>query len=161
MVEKKVMITRYYDVSQALNISYTITKQIVDSYIKYCKNELLRHKRVDILGVVSIIPSNEVFDYKTTISYIYNVVAKENGFTYSTVNTVMTEFFSTAKKDILSGKITTIRGLVTLHPLLVDGELSVVHASISRTLQDFLKEKGSSARVHTNKVLKKLVKECG
>lgn len=159
MQDKRVMIKWYSDIASKFNVEYTLVKGVIDSYIDYCQERLGDNHRVSLLGIVDIVPTPEVKNYMVTPAYICKEVADKFGYTYTTTSGIVFEFLDLSKSDILRGVPVTIRGLCTINPLHRQDGTMVVHASISRTLQDKLNSIGISARVHTNKVLKRRVKE--
>lgn len=154
-MEKTPLFTRVWYIAKDLNIDQTAVSRILCAYINFCKEDLKSGKRVSLSDIVYIVPNQEIFSYKSTLSYICDLIARNNGFTYNTVLTVINAFFKAIKLDIFEGKSATVRGIVTIQPLKEGGKVTRIHSSVSQSLQSEMKEIGNSVRVHTHLGLKR------
>lgn len=159
MSERTALITRVYTVSEKLNIEKTLTDRIIKAYLEFCKNELICGHRVNFCGIALIVPKYEEFNYKTTFAYKCSKIAESNALPYNTVLQVVLEYIGTIKDDIFNGRPANIYGLITLTPLYENGVVTRIHASISQSLQEYLRGYGTHARASTTKVFKRKVKE--
>lgn len=153
--------TRVYTIAYNLNIEIALVDRIVKAYLTYCKEELSRGHRVNLCGLVVIVPDYEVYDYKTTLAYRCKQIADENALPRYTVFQVVQGYLKTIEDDVFHGKSANIFGLCTIQPLYQGGIVTRVHSSISQSLQEYLADYGNHARVFTNKVFKRKVKGAG
>ena len=89
------------------------------------------------------------------------VLANSIGVGYHTVHSIIKEYLSFLREDLLDGNSIDIRGIVSLHPLLRDGKVVKVHSSISTSIKRDLSLQNrdvSSVRAHTHKLLKHSIK---
>ena len=154
MYEKKTMLgIRVYNFANQYGIQKSTVHTIINSYIDYCKELLLKGIKVDFLGLCSLVPDYKVDSFNRTLAYDCKVLF-----------VVINEYLMSIKDEVLSGKPASIRGIVTLKPIYVEDTLTKVHSSISLSFKKLIEERNtlvSSIRVHTSKILKFEVKGSG
>lgn len=159
MSERTALVTRVYTVSERLNIEKTLTDRIIKAYLEFCKQELICGHRVNFCSIALIVPMHEDFSYKTTFAYKCNKIAELNSLPYNTVLQVVLEYLGTIEDDIFSGRPANIYGFLTLTPLFEKGVVTRIHASISQSLQEYLRGYDTHARASTARIFKRRVKE--
>lgn len=158
MSERTALITRVWKIATRLNISQARVDIIVKSFLKFCREQLKSGHRVDIEGVVTVVPDYEVCDYWETFSYKCMLVSEEVNEPIETVTQVLRGYIDTVKKDLLSGIPANIYGILTITPYNENGVITRVHSAISQSLQEELRLVNNHARVHTNKMYKRALK---
>ena len=165
MYEKKTMLgIRVYNFANQYGIQKSTVHTIINSYIDYCKELLLKGIKVDFLGLCSLVPDYKVDSFNRTLAYDCKILSDILGLPTHTVFVVINEYLMSIKDEVLSGKPASIRGIVTLKPIYVEDTLTKVHSSISLSLKKLIEERNtlvSSIRVHTSKILKFEVKGSG
>lgn len=155
---------RVWNIADKYSIEQTQVHKIISSYISYCRDLLLQGYEVTFLNLVTMTPNVIVSDYRTTLAYQCKEVSKACGISYHTVYSIVKEYLYWIKDDIMAGKSSDIRGIVTLHPLIDDsGTISRIHSSISISIKRDLANKNgcvTSVRAHTHKLLKYSIKSC-
>ena len=151
--KKRVMSESVDEVALRLNISKEFVRGVIESYIDVCKTMLLRNVRVTLFDLVDIVPSDEHIGEYITPTFMCGIVTEEYGYTYTTVVTIIMEYFRVLREDLQNGRPITVRGLCTVYPMQ-NKEKKVLHAQISRALKATLNSCGVNIRVHTNKLLK-------
>lgn len=158
MSERTSLAARVWSVACKLNVSKTAIEDIIKSYLEFCKEELRSRHRVTFAGIASVVPDNEVFDYRETFAYKCMRVSVVVSQPVETVTQVIRGYIDTVREDIENGKSANIFGIMTITPYIHDGEISRIHSSISQTLQSDLMQFGSHARVYTNRIFSRAVK---
>lgn len=146
-----------WNIANQYNITQTTVHEIIDSYLSYCKEQLLSGFRVDFFGLVSIVPDVELSRYDYTLAYECEKVANMLKLPQYTVFVVIDAYITDAINSVKSGMVAELRGLVSVKPLIVGDEIAKVHSSISQSLKLLLPYKDSpvtSFRVHTYKCLR-------
>lgn len=153
--------TRVWIIADRYNIEQTQVHKIISSYISICRELLLSGNEVTFFNLVTMIPNPICSDYKTTLAYQCKLLANSIGIGYHTVHSIIKEYLSFLREDLLDGNSIDIRGIVSLHPLLRDGKVVKVHSSISTSIKRDLSLQNrdvSSVRAHTHKLLKHSIK---
>ena len=146
-----------WGIAEQYNISISVAKEIINSYLNHCKVSLVNGECVDFFGIVRIVPDRIQTDYSSTLGYECLKVANSLSMPYYTVYAVIKAYLNDLLDNILNGRVAEVRGLVTVKPLLVDGKLTTVHSHISQSLKEVLQRSTSpvsSVRVHTYKSLR-------
>lgn len=159
---KTALAARVYGIAEQYNITQVTVHNIINSYIAYCKNLLLYGRRVDFLGLVSLIPDVITNDCVVTLAYDCDILAGQLGLPEHTVFVIIREYLESLKEEVLRGKSVDIRGIVTINPRYENGVLTTVHSAISTSFRKTLcnlDTEVSSIRVHTSKLLKYRIKE--
>lgn len=145
------------------NITQTAVGEIIDCYLRYCKDLLVTGNRVEFFGLATVIPDYEVSGYSTTLAYECDKIADVLHLPRHTVYAVVSSYIDNAVASVLSGSIVTLRGILTVKPIMDEfGEITRVHSNISNAMKLRLNEvdtKVTGFRVHTNKYLKKQIRE--
>ena len=160
-MEKTTLFSSVYNIAKDLHIEQTVVQRILNAYFDYCKQELCMGYRVSFSDIAIIVPKYEIVTYKATLGYICYSIAKNNGFSFNTVFTVVDTFLARLRDDIIEGKPATIRGIVTLKPYKEDGVITRVHSAISQSLQNIVKANDNSVRAHTHQSIKRIIKGVG
>ena len=153
--------TRVWIIADKYNIEQTQVHKIISSYISICRELLLSGNEVTFFNLVTMIPNPICSDYKTTLAYQCKMISKSINISYHTVYSIIKEYLSFLRDDLLVGKSVDIRGIVSLHPLLRDDKVVKVHSAISTSIKRDLELQNrgvSSIRAHTHKLLKRSIK---
>lgn len=153
-MKKTALITRVYNISEALNIPQGLVDSVVREYYSFLREELVQGRRISLSSIVYIVPENEVKEYRVTLAYICKVISTRCSCTYNTVNEIISKLYETIWEDLLNGTSVTFHGLCNVHPLKYDGVVSRVQSSVSLSLTELMRENGGTVRVHTNQALK-------
>lgn len=151
-----------YNIAQQHDVPNTLVHRIITTYIEYLKECLFRGERIDIYGLVSIVPDVITAEYNKTLAYDCYIIADMLGLPRYTVYAIIKAYIEDAKASIMEGTIVELRSLVTIKPYLDSkGEKLVsVNSSVSQSLKNRLGTDGcviNSFRVHTYKVLRELL----
>ena len=151
--------TRVYNIANQYDISSTIVHRIIKEYIEYSKNLLLHGERIDFLGLLYIEPDVKFKKYNTTLGYICKQVSNKLQLPSHTVYVIIKEYLLSLKEGLFEGKTAEIRGIVTIHPIVIDGKITKIHSAISLSIKKYLEDNKNntiihSARVHTYKNLR-------
>jgi nucleoid DNA-binding protein len=147
-------------IADKYNIPQVTVHTIINSYISYCKDLLVKGERVDFFGLVSIVPDYISTNFTATLAYNCEKVANILSLPSHTVYRIMQAYIDDAIESIQKGVTVEIRGLVVCTPIYKDGKLSVVHSNISQSLKNVLLTRHTnvtSLRVHTYKSLKDIL----
>ena len=139
------------EIADKYNITLTTANEIVDRYVVKCMYELLIGKRVEIQGLVNIVPQDERGGYVSTLAYMSKEIATEFGIPYNTVYYVLRDFIDGIKDDIMNGNDTEIRCLVQFHPVTKPNGDFTVHSNVSSSLATKV---ATPLRVHTHKLFR-------
>lgn len=156
--------TRVWIIADKYNIEQTQVHKIISSYISICREVLLSGYEVTFFNLVTMIPNPTYSEYKITLAYQCKLLASSIGIGYHTVYSIIKEYLSFLREDLLDGNSVDIRGIVSLHPLLRDDKVVKVHSSISTSIKRDLVSQNrdvSSVRAHTHKLLKHSIKMSG
>lgn len=156
--------TRVWIIADKYNIEQTQVHKIISSYISICREVLLSGYEVTFFNLVTMIPNPIYSEYKITLAYQCKLLANSIGIGHHTVYSIIKEYLSFLREDLLDGNSVDIRGIVSLHPLLRDGKVVKVHSSISTSIKRDLVLQNrdvSSVRAHTHKLLKHSIKMSG
>ena len=64
-----------WHIAKQYNITMTSVHDIINSYIAYCKGLVAKGERVELFGLVSIVPNVITSDYTTTLAFECEKVA--------------------------------------------------------------------------------------
>lgn len=162
MEEKKTMLgIRVYNIAMTYGVQKVLVNSIINSYIEYCKVQLKKGRRINLLGLCTLIPDYETDSYNSTLAYDCKVISNILGLPSNTVYIIVNEYLEDIRSEVLAGKTATIRGMVTFRPLVDEGKVCKVHSSISLSFKSLLSEgtKVSSVRVSTSKLLKHTIRQ--
>lgn len=158
MENKKMALSdRVYLLANKYDIEQNKVHTIITAYIDYCKNMLYKGYRVDMMGLVSLIPDREKTGLTTTLAYECRDIAQQLKLPNNTVYVIIQEYLDSLKEDVLKGKPIEIRGLLSVFPINDGEKVTKVHSVISSQMKEHLKEKTtdvSAIRIHTHKLLK-------
>ena len=146
-----------WHIAKQYNITMTSVHDIINSYIAYCKGLVAKGERVELFGLVSIVPDVITSDYTTTLAFECEKVADLLALPQHTVYVVIKAYIEDAINSVLSGKVAEIRGLVVVKPIRENGEITKIHSNVSQSLKNVFLETDSvvtSVRVHTYKSLR-------
>ena len=153
---------RVYTLADEFGISKVQVNNIINTYISVCREDLLTGHVINFVGLVSVVPNVVISSYVGTTAWYSKKVSQMLNFPYNTVHTIISAYLEDLKDDITVGKAVDIRRIVTLHPLCNENEtLVTLHASISVSIKKELQYRNtgvSSVRAHTNKLLKRFLK---
>lgn len=146
-----------WNIAKQYNIPQATVHEIINSYLGYCKELLIRGERVDFNGLVSVVPDVITSQFSTTLAYECEKVADRLALpsytVYAIINTYIEEFI----ESVLNGIVVEIRGIVVVKPIYEGGKITKVHSAISQSLKNILVGQDTpvtSFRVHTYKSLK-------
>lgn len=155
---KKTLYGIEWNIAQCLGIDRTVVNRVLSAYTDFCIEEVKSGKRLTLGSIAYIVPKRELISYKSTLSYICDVVARNNGFTYNTVLSIVNKYYDILLEDILSGNSVTIKSLVNIHPLKEEGVVTRIHSSASQRLKNEVESSGNPIRVHTHMYLRRQIK---
>lgn len=138
MSDRTRIFSQVWNLAHKFDIPQTTVHSIIDSYLGYCKEALIRGERIDFFGLASVIPNTQTSQYAPTLGFICKQIANKLSLPYHTVHSVMKEYLEDAIGGLKDGVVVEIRGIVTVHPLFRDGKLIKVHSNISQTLKNSL-----------------------
>lgn len=157
-MEKTGIFERTDGVAKRYDIEKTKVKLIIKEFSRYCIHRLSYGEVVEIRGLVTFKPDN-IFYRSTTIAYKCMGVSKMTGISYYTVYSVVREYIDSLIGDLTNGNPVEIRGMVSLSPMMYDGEFTGrVYARISPVIKSKLIPDVtgvSGVRVSTHKLLKR------
>lgn len=144
-------------IADKYNIPQNTVHAIINSYLSYCKDLLVKGERVDFFGLVSIVPNYISNKFSTTLAYNCEEVARRLSLPSHTVFRIMDAYIDDAIDSIMKGMTVEIRGLVVCKPIYENGKITKFHSNISQSLKNILVEANTnvtSLRVHTYKSLR-------
>lgn len=144
-------------IADKYNIPQITVHTIINSYLQYCKDLLVKGERVDFFGLVSVVPNVSNNSFSTTLAYNCEKVADLLALPQHTVYRIMQAYIDDAIESILNGVTVEIRSIVVCKPIYENGKVSKIHSNISQSLKNILVDSEtnvSSLRVHTYKSLK-------
>lgn len=144
-------------IADKYNIPQATVHTIINSYLSYCKELLIKGERVDFYGLVSIVPDKLSTNYSTTLAYNCSIIADRLGLPNYTVYRIMQAYIEDAVENIQNGVTVEMRGLVVCRPIFENRKVTKVHSNISQSLKTILDSVDTdvkSFRVHTYKVLR-------
>jgi len=151
-----------YNIAESYGVTHVMVSDILQCYLGYCRELLLAGYRVDFYGLVSLIPTPLVSDRETTMAYECSKVAEVLGLPSATVIAIISAYIEDCIFSVKSGVIAEIRGLVTMRPLLENGVVTRVRASISTYFKGQIESKDDldlvRVRAHTYKSLRSELK---
>lgn len=148
---------RVYSLAHQYNIEQTRTHDIISAYIEYTKVMLINGYKVDIFGLVTIVPDNISAEYTTTLAYECKHIADDLAISFNTVFVIIQEYINSMIDDLLNNRPIEIRGLLNAKPIVEEDKVVKVHTNISSQFKYRLREQSecvTSVRVHTHKLLK-------
>lgn len=149
--------TRVYIIADKYGIEQVQVHEIISSYIAMCRELLFKGYTVSFFNLVSLVPDYQVSDYSMTLAYQCKLLSQRLNRGYHTVFAIIKEYLDFLREDLLDGNDVTIRGLVTLHPIISNDKVVKVHSAISVSIKrDLFTENGqvTSVRAHTYKLLR-------
>lgn len=164
MILKKLpLAARVYTIANQYNVEQNKVHQIINSYITYCKDSLLSGHRVEIFGLITLMPNILVSDSNMTLAYECSKLDVCSTVSSYTVYCIVNEYINSLIEDVTNGKSVELRGLACINPIKdADGNIISFHSSISALLKEKLinYDAGvSSIRVYTHRYLKHYIKE--
>lgn len=144
-------------IADKYNIPQTTVHNIINSYLSYCKDLLVRGERVDFFGLVSVVPNVINNKFSTTLAYNCEKVADMLSLPSHTVYRIIEAYIEDAIESIQKGVTVEIRGIVVCKPIYEDGKITKIHSNISQSLKNILVDvetNVTSLRVHTYKSLR-------
>lgn len=160
-MHKRSFSTRVWIIADKYSIEQTQVHKIISSYISFCRELVLTGNEVTFYNLVTLTPDYIESDYRTTLAYQCKKVSELCFVSYHTVYSIIKEYLSFLKDDLLDGNSVDLRGIVTLHPLCQNNVVIKVHSSISVSIKrDLISRNGdvSYVRAHTHKLLKHNIK---
>lgn len=144
-------------IADKYNIPQTTVHSIINNYLSYCKDLLVKGEKVDFFGLVSVVPNYISNSFSTTLAYNCKKVADMLAIPSHTVYRIMEAYINDAIENIQKGVTIEIRGIVVCKPIYEDGKVRKIHSNISQSLKNILVDTETnvtSLRVHTYKSLK-------
>lgn len=136
-------------VAEKLDIHKKTVDLVVYYYIDHCIHEITAGRRVNFLGLASLIPKEEQPSYRETFAYVCQAVSVESRVTAQTVRGILTEYVKSVQTDLESGKTANVYGLLTLKPVVDGGVVTGAHALASASIRynAYRHDNGVRARV--------------
>ena len=156
-MRKTLISVRVYIIADKFGITQNSVHTIISSYIEYCKALLIKGERVELLGLVTLVPDVILSKYKTTLAFICTEIANDLGMPYYTVFSVIREYLDSLIEEVKAGTSIEVRGLVAVYPLEQNGVVTKVHSLVSESIKSLIRSSNTpvtSVRAHTNKLLK-------
>jgi len=157
MSDKRSFGARLYEVAENYNLNQSDVNRIVNEYITECRQDLFDGKEVRILGLVILVPNPMYSECGATLALYAKKIATKTGCPFHTVRGVVGEYIDILRNELYEGRNIDIRGLVSMHPLMRNGEIVKVHSILSTSIKGDLPYKSqyvTSVRAHTCKLLK-------
>lgn len=163
MVDKLRLGKQVCNIAEQYGITQVSVREIIDCYLRYCKDLLVCGSRVDFYGLVSIVPDYIESSFNTTLAYECNKVADVLHLPRHTAYAVVNAYIQDAIESIHNGVAVEIRGIVTVSPIRDEtGNYTRVNSSISQSLKTRLGDTNVTGfRVHTAKSLKCQIRQRG
>lgn len=115
MTEKTLYGDQVGRVATSLGVDKVMVKDIIDSYLYLCREDLIRGYAVKFFGLVRIVPTPCKGNSGTT-AYFSKIISSDDSIPYYTVFSVIKMFLKNLQEDAIEGKSVTLLRLVTLHP---------------------------------------------
>ena len=106
-----------WHIAKQYNITITSVHEIINSYIAYCKGLIAKGERVELFGLVSVVPDVITSNFTTTLAFECEKVADMLSLPPHTVYVVVKAYLEDAINSVLEGKVAERRGIVVVKPI--------------------------------------------